>query len=63
MPTVIAEELSADHLLRLHRCLDGASYPATRTELLVAASTTCGEPDVLARLAAIPTARTPEAST
>jgi hypothetical protein len=50
----ISEELSATHLIRLRRCLDATEYPATRTEILVAASIHCGDPDVLVRLAVIP---------
>jgi hypothetical protein len=54
MSIVIAEELSAVHLIRLRQCLDAVEYPATHTELLVAASHTCGDPEILSRLAAIP---------
>jgi hypothetical protein len=54
MSIVITEELSADHLLRLRQCLEAVDYPASHSEILVAASTTCGDPEVLSRLAAIP---------
>jgi hypothetical protein len=49
-----AEELTATQLTQLRRCLDQMQFPATRTALLVAASTFCRDGDVLAHLGRIP---------
>jgi hypothetical protein len=54
MSIVIEEELSAAHLIRLRRCLDAIDYPASHTDVLIAAGITCGDPEILSRLAAIP---------